>query len=157
MHRVTQICTIYAVQVQAVRDDIVEQLGQPDGTLLSWRSCERQQGPPTPPSGLPSSSCNRDDPHAPYQRSFDLGFVPDHALAVKLGVIPPHILLQMMPQIRHRSGHRLATKPFEEQYMGGLIMVPPPEHNYPDRNSELTEIYLTVFHLHHFTYHITKG
>jgi hypothetical protein len=109
--------------VQSVRDDIVAQLGQPDGTLLSWRSCEVQEGVTLPPSGLPSSSCDRDDPHAPHQRSFDLGFVPDHALAVKLGVIKPHVLLDMMPKIRHKSGHRLAIKPFEDQYMGGFIMV----------------------------------
>ena len=47
----------------------------------------------------------------------------DHALAVKLGVIERDILLNMMPQIRHRSGHRLAVKRFEDQYMGGFIMV----------------------------------
>jgi hypothetical protein len=48
--------------VKSVREDIAAQLGQPDGTLLTWRSCEEQDGPPTPPSNLPSSSCDRDDP-----------------------------------------------------------------------------------------------
>ena len=109
--------------VQSVKDDIMAQLGQPDGTLLSWRSCELQEGAAMPPLGLPSSSCDRDDPHAPHQRNFDLGFVPDHAMAVKLGVIKPRVLLEMMPKIRHKSGHRLVIKPFEDQYMGGLIMV----------------------------------
>ena len=90
---------------------------------VSWRSCELQQGPPTPPSNLPSSSCDRDDPTAAHQRSFDLGFVPDHALAVRLGVIEPDVLHKMLPKIRHKSGHRLATKQFEDQYMGGFIMV----------------------------------
>eukprot|EP01052_Picozoa_sp_SAG31_P026301 SAG31_NODE_2374_length_5842_cov_18.784433_1_plen_1112_part_00 len=119
--------------VQSVRDDIATQLGQSDGTLLSWRSCEVQDGPPTFPSGLPRSSCDRDDPVAPNQRSFDLGFVPDHALAVKHKVISPHVLLQMMPKIRHRSGHRLAIKPFEHQYQGGLIMVDSEKWKYVDK------------------------
>ena len=60
----------------AVRADILKQLGQADGTLLTWRSCHAQKGAQTPPSGLPSSSCDRDDPAAPDQLSFDLGFVP---------------------------------------------------------------------------------
>ena len=110
--------------IDGVRKDIFTQLGQSvDGTLLTWRSCELQGGPPTPPSNLPSSSCDRDDPAAPHQRSFDLGFVPDHALAVKLGVIKPEVLHAMLPAIRHKSGHRLATKRFEDQWRGGLIMV----------------------------------
>ena len=116
--------------VQSVKDDIVVQLGQADGTLLSWRSCEVQEGVAMPPSGLRSSSCDRDDPRGGDQRSFDLGFVPDHALAVKLGVINRDVLLGMMPKIRHRSGHRLAIKRFEDQYMGGLIMVDSEKWNF---------------------------
>eukprot|EP00935_MAST-01C_sp_MAST-1C-sp1_P001214 g1214.t1 len=107
--------------LQAVQDDLTLQLGKPDGSLLTWRSCTQQNGPPSPPSGLPSSSCDRDDPHT-NQPAYDLGFVPDHALAVKLGVVSPEVLLNMLGQIRHNSGHRLATKSFEDNN-APLIMV----------------------------------
>lgn len=125
--------------VESVRKDIFTQLGQPaDGTLLSWRSCEVQDGPPTPPSNLPSSSCDRDDPNAPHQRSFDLRSVPDHALAVKLGVIKPEVLQKMLPKIRHKSGHRLAIKRFEDQHMGGFIMVDSEKWDCVDENGFAT-------------------
>lgn len=117
--------------LDSVKMDIVAQLGQSDGTLLTWRSCTRQAGPSSPPSGLQGSSCDRDDPHATDQHSYDLGFVPDHALAVKLGVIPSKVLLRMMASIRHRSGHRLAVKSFESND-APLIMVDSEKWKYLD-------------------------
>lgn len=42
---------------------------------------------------------------------------------MKLGLISRDILIKMMPKIRHKSGHRLAVKRFEDQHMGGFIMV----------------------------------
>jgi hypothetical protein len=124
---------VSAELVEDVKNDIAAQLVQPDGTLLTWRSCYQQGGAPSAPSQLPSSSCDRDDPHAANQHSYDLGFVPDHALAVKLGVIPPAVLLKMMPFIRHNSGHRLAIKSFESNNNSGpLIMVDSEKWKYVD-------------------------
>jgi hypothetical protein len=120
-----------------VKNDIITQLGQPGGTLLTWRSCSEQKGAPSKPSNLATSSCDRDDPDSANQHSYDLGFVPDHALAAKLGVIGTGVLLNMIPAIRNgsvaRLGHKLATKSFESNNNSGpLIMVDSEKWKYVD-------------------------
>jgi hypothetical protein len=67
--------------VKSVREDIATQLGQPDGTLLTWRSCEEQNGPSTPPSNLPSSSCDRDDPKVRKRQCSQFSTVVSFAVA----------------------------------------------------------------------------
>ena len=49
-------------------------------------------------------------------------------------MIKPEVLLRMMPKIRHRSGHRLATIGFEQQYQGGLVMVDSEKWSFVDKD-----------------------
>ena len=44
------------------------------------------------------------------------------------------VLRKMLPKVRHKSGHRLAVKRFEDQHMGGFIMVDSEKWSLVDKN-----------------------
>jgi len=58
------------------------------------------------------------------------------------------VLRKMLPKVRHKSGHRLAVKRFEDQHMGGFIMVDSEKWSLVDKNGFAQAVSALFFSCH---------